>query len=43
MEEYLSTSYRPDREYVDGVGLERNLGERDHSALQSFLTVFLGS
>ena len=41
VEEYLSTSYRPDREYVDGVVLERNLGERDHSALQGFLTAFL--
>lgn len=40
VEEYLSTSYRPDREYVDGVVLERNLGERDHSALQGFLTAF---
>ena len=31
---YLSSSYRPDREYVDGVILERNLGEFDHSSLQ---------
>lgn len=41
VEEYLSTSYRPDREYLDGVVLERNLGERDHSALQMFLSGFL--
>jgi Uma2 family endonuclease len=32
--EYLSTSYRPDCDYVDGVVLERNLGEYDHSRLQ---------
>lgn len=32
--EYLSTSYRPDRDYVDGVVLERNLGEYDHARLQ---------
>ena len=34
VEDYLSTSYRPDCEYVDGVLLERNLGEFDHSRLQ---------
>ena len=32
--EYLSTSYRPDCDYVDGVVLERNWGEYDHSRLQ---------
>ena len=32
--EYLSTSYRPDCDYVDGVILERNLGEYDHARLQ---------
>jgi Uma2 family endonuclease len=32
--EYLSTSYRPDCDYVDGVVLERNLGEKDHARLQ---------
>jgi Uma2 family endonuclease len=32
--EYLNTSYRPDRDYVDGVVLERNLGEYDHARLQ---------
>jgi len=31
--EYLATSYRPDRDYVDGVVVERNLGERDHAEL----------
>ena len=32
--EYLSTSYRPDQEYIDGRLLERNVGEWDHSWLQ---------
>lgn len=33
--EYLNTSYRPDCDYIDGEVLERNLGEIDHSLLQS--------
>src|SRR5579864_5517407 len=40
VEEYLSTSYRPDREYIDGVLLERNLGEWDHGNLQSAFIIF---
>ena len=39
--EYLSTSYSPDCDYVDGVILERNLGEKDHSRLQIVLGSFL--
>jgi len=35
IEEYLRTSYRPDRDYVDGEVVERNLGEHDHSDLQT--------
>ena len=35
--EYLSTSYSPDCDYVDGVLLERNVGEKDHSKLQARL------
>ncbi len=38
VEEYLSTSYEPDAEYVDGQVLERTGGEYDHSRL---LTVIL--
>jgi Uma2 family endonuclease len=37
--EYLSTSWSPDREFVDGRIEERNLGEKEHSILQRFLTV----
>lgn len=40
--EYLSTSYSPDCDYVDGVLLERNVGEKDHSKLQVRLTLFFG-
>jgi hypothetical protein len=35
MEEYLSSSYEPDCDYVDGVLEERNLGEYDHGNLQT--------
>jgi Uma2 family endonuclease len=37
IEEYLRTSYHPDADYVDGEIEERNLGEFEHSALQSAL------
>ncbi len=43
VEQYLSTSYSPDREYVDGVIVERNLGELDHSSLQTELSFWLRS
>lgn len=38
VEEYLNTSYSPDREYVDGRIVERNLGEKTHSTIQTNLT-----
>jgi Uma2 family endonuclease len=41
LEEYLNTSYSPDREYVDGVIVERHVGERPHSLIQSNLVFFL--
>jgi Uma2 family endonuclease len=37
--EYLSTSWSPDREFVDGRIEERKLGEIEHSIIQRFLTV----
>jgi Uma2 family endonuclease len=40
VEEYLSTSYSPDREYLDGRIVERNLGEKTHSKLQRKLIVY---
>lgn len=40
VKEYLETSYRPDRDYVNGEVLERNLGERDHSQPQALLAAY---
>ena len=40
--EYLRTSYRPDCDYVDGEVQERNLGEQDHSQIQTRLILLLG-
>lgn len=37
--EYLSTSWSPDREFVEGRIEERNLGEKEHSIIQRYLTV----
>ncbi len=42
VEAYLSRIYHPDHEYVDGVIVERNWGERDHSRLQTLLAAYLG-
>src|SRR5260221_2162374 len=39
--EYLSTTYRPDCDYVDGRIVERNVGEKDHSKLQTRLSAYL--
>ena len=41
VEEYLRTSYDPDCDYVDGVVVERNVGERDHARLQMMLAAYL--
>ena len=43
VEEYLRTSYHPDREYVDGEVLKRNVGERDHSWIQRAILYFIMS
>ena len=32
--EYLETTYHPDREYIDGELLERNVGKWEHSRIQ---------
>lgn len=39
VEDYLRTSWSPDREYVDGRIEERNVGEKEHSIIQRYLTV----
>ena len=40
VEEYLSTVYEADCDYVDGEVLERNMGERDHAWLQMALGAY---
>jgi Uma2 family endonuclease len=36
-DEYLGITYRPDCDYVDGIVLERNLGQFDHARLQALI------
>ncbi len=43
LKEYLNTSYRPDCDYLDGELLERNVGEWDHSRLQTLLIRYLSN
>ena len=42
LEEYLETTYRPDRDWIDGELKERNLGETKHAAIQGFLITLFG-
>jgi Uma2 family endonuclease len=42
VEEYLRTTYHPDREYVDGQLVERHVGEYFHSRLQFLIGLILG-
>jgi len=41
LEEYLTSVYQPDCDYVDGQLEERNLGERTHSKLQMRIGAYL--
>lgn len=41
--EYLATTYRPDRDFLDGVLKERNMGEQSHAHLQGILTRIFGT
>jgi Uma2 family endonuclease len=43
LDQYLSTSYRPDREYIDGEVVERNMGKWEHSRIQALLAFWFGS
>jgi Uma2 family endonuclease len=43
VEEYLSTTYHPDKEYVDGQLLERHVGEHYHSLLQGLIATELNA
>ena len=42
LDEYLQSAYEPDRDFVDGVLLERNVGTQRHGLLQTFLILFFG-
>src|SRR5271157_4517974 len=43
LEEYLHTSYSPDREYRDGVLVERNVGDKAHAKLEALLSLYIGN
>jgi Uma2 family endonuclease len=43
VEEYLRTSYRPDRELIDGELRKRNVGKWEHSRLQVLLASWFRS
>ena len=40
VDEYLTTAYRPDCDYVNGMIEERNLGQREHALLQSRIPIW---
>ena len=40
LETYLTTSYEPDVDYVDGVLEERNVGEYDHNIVQRAIMIW---
>lgn len=40
LSEYLATSYRPDREYVEGEIRERNVGKWEHARVQWLLAAW---
>jgi Uma2 family endonuclease len=43
VEEYLRTSYEPDREYVNGQLVERHAGEYFHSLMQALIASVLNA
>jgi len=43
IDEYLNTSYRPDREYIDGELRERNVDKWDHARVQYLLALWFGN
>jgi Uma2 family endonuclease len=40
LKDYLSQSFRPDREYVDGEIRERNVGKYEHARVQALLAAW---
>jgi Uma2 family endonuclease len=43
LKEYLGSSFRPDREYVDGEIRERNVGKYEHARVQALLARWFGN
>ncbi len=43
IDEYLSKSYRPDVEYIDGVLKERPVVTKAHGRLQSLISIWFGN
>jgi Uma2 family endonuclease len=43
VERYLNSSWRPDREFIDGVLLKRNLGTLPHAGLQEIVQAHFGA
>src|ERR1700685_4309823 len=43
LREYLGTSFRPDREYVDGEIRERKVGKWEHARVQWLLASWFGA
>lgn len=41
--EYLDTTFRPDREYIDGEVRERNVGKWEHARVQWLLAHWFGN
>lgn len=41
--EYLTTSYRPDREFIDGELQQRNVGKRTHARTLALLAGWFGN
>jgi Uma2 family endonuclease len=41
VQDYLSTTYRPDRDYVDGEIIQRDTGESEHAGLQGWLIALI--
>jgi Uma2 family endonuclease len=43
LDAYLKSTYRPDRDWIDGEVRERNMGEAPHSAVQKFLIAYISA
>lgn len=43
VQEYLNTSYSPDKEFRNGELVERNVGDQSHSDLQGLLVTYLNN